>query len=275
MYAHRIDGTEKISLKDFDPDETAGLEKEAAKERTDELGEELAEHLDLLFYCARPALLIILQGIDTSGKDGTIRRILTYANVQSCRVQPFKVPTEQELAHDFLWRIHQRTPGRGEVAIFNRSHYEDVLVVRVHELVPKKVWEPRFEHINHFERLLHENDTRIVKFFLHISKDEQEQRLLDREKETEKAWKLSAGDWKERELWDKYVDAYEDALNRCATKEAPWYVVPANKKWFRDLAVIERLVDVLRPLKKPAMASLEALGKERLAEIKAFREKRG
>jgi PPK2 family polyphosphate:nucleotide phosphotransferase len=269
--AVRVDGSEKVRLKDIDPNEDGGLEKEKARERTDELGTELAEHLDLLYYATRPALLIILQGIDTSGKDGTIRRILTYANVQSCRVEPFKVPTEEELAHDFLWRVHKRVPGRGSVTIFNRSHYEDVLVARVHELVPREVWKRRYDHINRFEELVHDNNTLIVKFYLHISKDEQEERLIEREQDAEKSWKLSVGDWKERELWDDYVEAYEEMLNRCGTVTAPWYVVPANRKWYRDLAVVEQLVEVLRPLRQDALASLEALGKQRRAEIQEFK----
>ncbi len=200
-----------------------------------------------------------------------VRKILDFCNAQSFRVEPFKVPTAEELAHDFLWRIHQKTPGRGSITIFNRSHYEDVLVVRVHKLVPESVWKKRFDHINHFEALLADNDTIIVKFYLHLSKEEQEERLLAREQETEKAWKLSAGDWKERELWDDYRKAYGDILNKCATPQAPWFIVPADRKWFRNLAVIQQLVLALRPHKQAWLDSLRATGEKAKAEIDAFR----
>jgi PPK2 family polyphosphate:nucleotide phosphotransferase len=271
-YARRVDGSKKVRLRDFDTDETGKLKKEDALGRCEALGAELAELEDLLFYAGQHSLLIILQGRDTSGKDGTIRCLLDHSNAQSCRVEPFKIPNEEDLAHDFLWRIHARAPARGSVTVFNRSHYEDVLVVRVHNLVPEKVWRGRYDHINRFEELLQDSSTLIVKFYLHISKKEQEERLLAREQETEKAWKLSVGDWKERELWDDYTAAYEDVLNRCSTPRAPWYVVPADHKWFRNLAVMERIVETLRPHREEWMEALRERGEVAKAEIRAFRE---
>ncbi|MFN8219670.1 MAG: PPK2 family polyphosphate kinase [Fimbriimonadales bacterium] len=248
-----------------------GIEKAQGEQRTQELGKELAELLDLLYYAGKRGLLIVLQGRDTAGKDGTIRTLLSFANVQSCRVAPFKVPTEKELAHDFLWRCHLQTPEKGETVVFNRSHYEDVLVVRVHELAPEQVWKRRYGHINAFEQLLVDSGTIVLKFFLHISKDEQKERLLAREQEVEKSWKLSAGDWKEREFWDAYTVAYEDAISKCSTEDAPWYVVPADHKWYRDLVVTQTIVDHLKAYKDEWLADLEELGKERKVELAAYR----
>jgi PPK2 family polyphosphate:nucleotide phosphotransferase len=273
-YAHHITGG-RIRLKDYDPGDHGGLKREEAQEKTAELGAEMGELHDLLFAAGQNALLIVLQGRDTSGKDGLIRHLLQYINAQSARVVPFKVPTAGELAHDFLWRIHCETPARGSIAIFNRSHYEDVLVVRVHNIVPEEVWRRRYDHINHFESLLRDANTILVKFYLHINKEEQEQRLLDREKDATKAWKLAVGDWKERELWDRYTEAYEEALSRCSPEHAPWYVVPANHKWFRDLAVTERIVETLRPYRKAWTEHLEKIGATAKAELEAYREQRG
>jgi len=270
-HAHKIDGGRPVHLRDYDPGDHGGLTKEEGQARTAALGEELAQLDDLLYYAGQTALLIVLQGRDTSGKDGVIRHLLNYLNAQSCRVVPFKVPTPEELAHDFLWRVHAQTPGRGSLTIFNRSHYEDVLVVRVHDLVPESMWRKRYDHINHFERLLTDSDTVVLKFYLHISKEEQEERLLAREQETEKAWKLSVQDWKEREFWEDYTAAYEEALTRCSTPEAPWYIVPANKKWFRDLAVTECIVEALRPYEKPWREHLEKIGAEAKKELEAYR----
>ena len=270
-YAPRVDGSKRIDLEDYDPADASGLTKEAGETELETLGTELSELEDLLFYAGTHSLLIVLQGPDTSGKDGMIRKILDFCNAQSVRVEPFKVPTVEELAHDFLWRIHQKTPGRGNITIFNRSHYEDVLVVRVHKLIPDTVWKKRYEHINHFEALLTDSDTIVVKFYLHLSKEEQEERLLAREQETEKAWKLSAGDWKEREHWDDYRAAYQDILNKCATPHAPWFIVPADRKWFRNLAVIQQLVLALRPHREKWLESLRETGVKAKAEIEAFR----
>jgi polyphosphate kinase 2 (PPK2 family) len=255
-FAHTIDGKKRVHLKEYDPDERRGLTKEEAQMKTAELSAELNELDDLLFAAGQRSLLIILQGRDTSGKDGAIRHLLNSVNVQSCRVVPFKVPTPIELAHDFLWRIHAETPPRGAMHIFNRSHYEDVLVVRVHNLVPEEVWRRRYDHINAFEQLLVDSGTILLKFYLHISKEEQEKRLL------------------EREMWDRYTEAYEEALTRCSTPEIPWYIVPANNKWFRDLAITERIVEALRPYRKPWMEHLSKIGETARRELMEYRAQR-
>jgi PPK2 family polyphosphate:nucleotide phosphotransferase len=268
----RIDGSKKIRLKDFDPDDHGKIKKEDADKEAAALQQELGDLQTLLYAAQETPVLIVLQGLDTAGKDGTIRHVMAGMSPQSCRVASFKVPTPVEKAHDFLWRIHSETPARGTVAIFNRSHYEDVLVVRVHEMVPKDVWERRYDDINHFERLLAGNDTIILKFFLHISKDEQGERLKDREKDPLKAWKISAADWKERDYWDQYQEAYEDALNRCSTPDAPWYIVPADHKWFRNYAIAETIVEVLRPHKDRWTKRLEEIGKEELQQVRSLRQ---
>lgn len=273
-YAHRLEGKHKIKLKDFDPADKAGLKRAEGEEHTARLIEELVELQELLYATQTESVLIVLQGRDTSGKDGTIRRVAGPLNSQSCSVASFKVPNEEELAHDFLWRVHVQTPSLGHIKIFNRSHYEDVLVVRVHGLAPEEVWRERYEHINAFERLLADSSTIILKFYLHISKEEQEERLREREADPVKAWKLSVGDWKEREHWDAYTAAYEDALNRCSTKHAPWFIVPADKKWFRDLAVAEALRDALMPFRAQWLAKLEAVGRERKQAIAEYRQSR-
>jgi len=239
----------KVDLADIDPAGTHGFEK--GKDLEAALAKNIAriDELQYLMYAEhRRALLVVLQGIDASGKDGTIRHVMTGFNPQGCRVTPFKAPTPEELAHDFLWRIHHAVPGKGDAAIFNRSHYEDVLVVRVHELVPAPVWKRRYDQINDFERYLAENDVVIVKFFLHISKDEQKRRLERRLEDSTRQWKVALSDFEERKRWKDYQRAYDDAITRCNTKEAPWYVVPADKKWFRNLAVSQVLVETLEAL---------------------------
>jgi PPK2 family polyphosphate:nucleotide phosphotransferase len=271
-YAHKLTGAKTIKLKDFDPEEDAGLDREEGEVRLKLLSDELTELQEQLYAASDQAVLIVLQGRDTSGKDGTIKTVMGPLNSLGCNVASFKVPTAKELSHDFLWRIHQHTPAKGEITIFNRSHYEDVLVVRVHKLVPDPVWRSRFDHINHFEKLLTDSRTIILKFYLHISKKEQEQRLLEREQDSEKYWKLNAGDWKEREHWSVYTRAYEDALNRCSTPKAPWYIVPANKKWFRNLAVAEAIVNALRPYKKPWMKKLGQIGAQEKSKIDEYRK---
>ena len=273
-YAQRLDGERRIKLDDFDPAHDAGLKREHAEKKTAELIEESIELQELLYAARRQSVLIVLQGRDTSGKDGTIRHVAGPLNSQSCSVTSFKVPTEEELAHDFLWRIHANTPRAGEIKIFNRSHYEDVLVARVHKLVPKEVWRSRYEHINAFERLLADSSTIILKFYLHISKGEQKERLLEREKDATKSWKLSVGDWKEREYWDDYTAAYEDAVNECSSKRRPWFIVPANKKWFRNLAVAEALRDALMPFRKKWLEELEEEGREKRTAIEEYRQSR-
>ena len=261
----------KVNLKDFDPADTRGVSEKEALERLEKLREKVSELQELMFSAGNTPLLIVLQGRDTSGKDGTIRHCLRFMNAQSTRVAPFKVPTPSELAHDFLWRVHQQTPGKGETVIFNRSHYEDVLVVRVHDIAPKEVWSKRYDHINAFEKLLSDSGCIILKFFLHISKEEQEKRLLEREQDDVKAWKLSVNDWKELEFWSDYSEAYEDALEKCSTEHAPWHVIPADEKWYRNLLITEAIYDALKPHEDRWRAKLSALGEEMRAELKAFR----
>ncbi|HLF83366.1 MAG TPA: PPK2 family polyphosphate kinase [Blastocatellia bacterium] len=273
-YARRLEGDRRIKLESFDPSDEAGLKREQAEKKTAELIEELVQLQELLYAARQQSLLIILQGRDTSGKDGVIRHVAGPLNSQSCSVTSFKVPTEEELAHDFLWRIHAQTPRAGDIKIFNRSHYEDVLVVRVHKLVPKEVWHSRYEDINAFERSLADAGTIILKFYLHISKAEQKERLLEREQDATKSWKLSDGDWKEREYWDDYTEAYEDALNECSSKRRPWFIVPADKKWFRNLAVAEALRDALMPFRKRWLEGLEEVGREKKKAIDEYRRSR-
>jgi len=270
-YAKLIKPGDKVDLSDFDAGDRHGLAQEDGEKELEKLGKRMSELQELLFAAHQHSLLIILQGIDTSGKDGTIRSVLGAVNVQSARVSSFKVPTPLERAHDFLWRVHAQAPGLGEITIFNRSHYEDVLAVRVHKLVPKSVWKERFEQINEFEALLASSNTLILKFFLHIDKAEQETRLLAREEDPEKAWKLNVGDWKERELWSDYTKAYEDVLSKCSTKVAPWRVVPANHKWFRNLAVTQAIVQELEPLADDWRHDLKQVGKVQKSALASFR----
>lgn len=267
----RVKPGEKIRLADIPYDKLDDLDKSESDERIAELGKELCDLLELMYAARQHSLLVVLQGRDTAGKDGTIRRILDVANVQGTEVASFKVPTPKELAHDYLWRVHPHAPERGNMTIFNRSHYEDVLVVRVHDLVPESIWKKRYAQINAFEELLASANTLVVKFFLHITKDEQEKRLLAREADPEKAWKLSVGDWKEREFWDAYTKAYEDALEHCSTESAPWYVVPANEKWYRDVAVLKTLVETLKPHKDQWQQKLQEIGDEAKREIADYR----
>ncbi|MCU1245595.1 MAG: Polyphosphate:AMP phosphotransferase, partial [Acidobacteria bacterium] len=206
--------------------------KSAAAEKGEKILERLSDMQEMLYASQEQKVLIVLQGMDTSGKDGTIRYLMRAFNAQGVRIASFKKPTEAEQAHDFLWRIHAEVPGNGEVTLFNRSHYEDVLVVRIHELVKEKTWRARYHQINDFEQMLAENGTLILKFFLHISKEEQRERLEERIQDPTKRWKFQHGDLEERKLWDDYMKAYEDALEKTSTDWAPWYVVPANHKWF-------------------------------------------
>lgn len=246
----RIKPSQPVRLRDIDPKDTSPHKhKTNAEAETQQYAARLRELQYLLYAEGRRGLLICLQAMDTGGKDGTIRHVLGYMNPQGCRVHAFKVPNEEEAAHDFLWRVHRQTPAHGEVAIFNRSHYEDVLVVRVHNLVPKEVWEARYESINTFERYLSDNGVHVLKFFLHISADEQLKRLQKRLRDPARHWKIGEGDYHERAFWDDYQQAYEDALNRCSTHHAPWFVVPADHKWFRNLVISRIVVDYLEQLK--------------------------
>src|SRR6266568_5677477 len=265
----KVDEGSKVNLKDYDPNY---IDKQADKNVADaelqRLSDELGELQELMTAAGHHSLLVILQGMDTSGKDGTIRHVLSHVNPQGCEVHSFKAPTQEELSHDFLWRIHKVTPPKGIIGIFNRSHYEDVLVVRVHNLVPEEVWSQRYAEIDHFEKLLANSGTIILKFYLHISRDEQERRLLAREQDKDKAWKLSASDWAERKYWKDYQVAYEDALSKCSTKEAPWYIVPANHKWYRNLAIAQTIAHTMHQYKDEWKADLEKRGQRELEELK-------
>jgi len=263
----------KVKLKDYDPGYIDDMTDRAlAATLLEKLDDELNELQEMMAAAQHQALLVILQGMDTSGKDGTIRHVLSRVNPQGCIVHAFKEPTQEELAHDFLWRIHKAVPAGGVLGVFNRSQYEDVLVVRVHNLVPKDVWSRRYKEINNFEKSLASNSTIILKFFLYISKDEQERRLLAREQDKDKAWKIDASDWVERQYWDDYQQAYEDALTNCSTEEAPWYIVPANHKWYRNLAIAQTLVDTMRRYKSEWKAQLEERGKKQLEALRKMRE---
>ena len=240
----------KVHLNNWDPNDNSAFEgdKEAGKTLLKELNTDLAKLQEILYAENRHRILIVLQGMDTSGKDGVISHVFEGVDPQGLKITNFKVPSEVELDHDYLWRVHQHTPGKGDIAIFNRSHYEDVLVVRVHELVPKQVWLKRYDQINHFEKMLTEEGCTILKFFLHIDLDEQKARLQARLEDPTKIWKFRTGDLEERKSWPDYIKAYEDVLSKTSTEWAPWYIVPANKKWYRNIVVGSVLVDALRKL---------------------------
>lgn len=248
--AFKVEPGTRIKLDKIDPNDTGGFEsKKAALKKIEQARHRLTELQYQLYAENRQSLLIVLQAMDAGGKDGTINHVLAPMNPQGCRVHGFKVPSVEERAHDFLWRIHKAAPKNGEVVIFNRSHYEDVLVARVHELVPKKVWSKRYEFINDLEKLLAAHHTRIVKFYLHISKEEQLERFEKRLERPEKHWKISDSDYAERQHWNDYQKAFEDALSKCSTRHAPWYVIPSNRKWFRNLAVSQILVETMTSMK--------------------------
>jgi PPK2 family polyphosphate:nucleotide phosphotransferase len=240
--------SERVDLSKRDPADTHGWDKDDGKQATEENLGRLTEQQDRLWAEGKHAVLVVLQGIDASGKDGAIRQVMTAFNPQGCQVSSFKVPSAEEAAHDFLWRIHKRVPSKGEIGVFNRSHYEEVLIVRVHELVPREVWFGRYELIRGFEEMLVATGTTIVKFFLQISREEQRERLQERYDNPKKRWKFSMGDLAERKLWDDYMAAYEDALSKTSTADAPWYAIPANRNWMRDLAISSILVDTLTDL---------------------------
>jgi PPK2 family polyphosphate:nucleotide phosphotransferase len=247
---HRVAPGSNVRIKDFDPDatplsddKTDGHVHSAARQQ------KFIELQELLYAEHRHKILVVLQGMDTSGKDGTVRHVMSGVSPAGVRVVSFKGPSSEELDHDFLWRVHAKVPAKGEVAVFNRSHYEDVLVVRVHNLVPEKIWRKRYDQINEFEKMLAANGTIILKFFLHISRDEQRKRLQERIDDPDKHWKFQHGDIEERKLWDEYMDAYEEMLEKTSTKYAPWYVVPANAKWYRNLVVADVLTRAMEKLK--------------------------
>ncbi len=249
----RVTPGERIQLRDKDANNTFGWTKEEAEPVFDECRNKLSELQAKLYADGRHAMLIVLQATDGGGKDSTIQHVMTAFNPQGCTVTSFKVPTSEELKHDYLWRIHKCVPARGEIGVFNRSHYEDVLVVRVENLVAEEVWRERYAQINAFEEMLSANGVHIVKFFLQISKAEQAQRLQERLDDPTKQWKFNVDDLVKRKQWDQYQRAFEDALTRCSTKWAPWHIIPADRKWFRNLAIAQVLAHELGrlPLKYP------------------------
>jgi PPK2 family polyphosphate:nucleotide phosphotransferase len=242
---------EKVKLKDFDPNDSSEFDgnKKDGKEALLKLNKEIEALQELMYAEGKKRLLVILQAMDTAGKDGVIRAVFEGVNPQGVHVAPFKAPSPLELAHDYLWRIHAQTPKKGEIVIFNRSQYEDVLPVRVLNLMPEEVWSKRFHHINEFERLLVDEGTVVLKFYLHINPEEQAGRFLARLEEPDKHWKFNPGDLEDRKLWDSYMEAYEDVLNKTSTEWAPWYVIPSNKKWYRNLLVATIVRDTLVNMK--------------------------
>ena len=254
MKPYRVKPGTRLSLDRWDPGETGPYKKnerakEKAKTETARLIERISALQERLYANGDRALLIVLQGMDTSGKDSTIKHVMSGVNPQGCKVASFKTPSGKELARDFLWRIHHQVPAKGQIGIFNRSHYEDVLITRVHSMISDRVAKLRFDQIKEFEELLTESGTTVLKFFLYISKDEQKQRLLERVQDPEKRWKFNEGDLEERKLWDDYLRVFEDVISKTSTDSAPWYIVPANRKWFRNLLVARVVMEALEAMK--------------------------
>lgn len=227
------------------PDE---IERKDAEKQFKKLREELIEQQNCFYADGGQKLLIVFQAMDAGGKDGTIRKVFRGVNPQGVRVTSFKKPTSEELSHDYLWRIHKAVPASGMIGVFNRSHYEDVLVVRVDDIVPESVWRPRYEQINQFESLLTATGTRVLKFYLHISREEQKERFEDRLNIPEKNWKFDKGDLKKREQWSEYMVAYQEMLQQCSTDDAPWYIIPSDQKWYRNLVITQTIVETIRDM---------------------------
>ncbi len=246
-----VSGKNKIHLKDFDPNDSSEFngKKKAGEEALIEINKEIETLQEQMFAEGKRRLIVLVQAMDTAGKDGIIRHVFEGVNPSGVRVAAFKAPSAVELSHDYLWRVHAQTPGKGEIVIFNRSHYEDVLVVRVRNLAPKEVWSKRYDHIKNFEKMLTDEGTTILKLFLNIDLQEQAQRFLARVEDPTKTWKFNPGDLEERKLWPQYMEAYEDVLNKTSTDYAPWYVIPSNKKWYRNLLVANILRDTLKGFK--------------------------
>lgn len=245
----RVEPGTRVKLSQIDPDYKGDdTDQSAVQDELAKLTKRLAELQYLMYAECKRSFLIVLQAVDGGGKDGTVNHVIASMNPQGATVQPFKVPSAEELAHDYLWRIHKVTPAKGRVVVFNRSHYEDVLVVRVHGLVPPEVWSGRYDEINAFEKLLSDNGTHIIKFFLYIDKKEQLARFKQRLEDPAKQWKISESDYKEREFWDAYQNAYEDAISKCSTADAPWYIIPANHKWCRNVAISRILVATMESM---------------------------
>lgn len=249
---YKVGTKDKIKLSKIDASDIGSYDGEGAKDeaRADHksLNKRLAELQNLFYADGSRSLLVVLQAIDAGGKDSTIRKVFSGINPQGVEVTSFKVPSKEELAHDYLWRIHKHAPSKGMIGIFNRSHYEEVLVTRVEKLIPEDVWKERYEHLNNFEALLHSTGTKVVKIYLHISKDEQKDRFQDRLDDPSKHWKFDEGDLEKRKKWDDYSDAFEDAINKCGTDDSPWYVIPANKKWFRNVLISKILVETIEAM---------------------------
>ena len=250
MKRYLIKPGDKVDLRKCDPTDKSYFkgDKEKSRDELLKINARLEELQEMLYAEHKNRILIVLQAMDSGGKDGTIRHVFDGVNPQGVKVASFKVPTKEELDHDYLWRVHKHTPGKGEIVIFNRSHYEDILVVRVHDLVPKSVWRRRFKHIRDFERILADEGTTILKFFLHIDLDEQKERFQARLDTPHKQWKFRLGNLEERKLWDNYKTAYEDAISKTSTEWAPWYIVPANRKWYRNLVISRIIVETLESL---------------------------
>jgi PPK2 family polyphosphate:nucleotide phosphotransferase len=261
----------KVRLDEISPEPPAGMTKEKARRRFVELEAELFELQEAMWGAKLNGAMIVLQGRDGAGKDGAIKHVVGCLNPRGVRVVSFGVPSGEERSHDFLWRVHRHAPAFGEFAIFNRSHYEDVLVVRVHDLVPRSLWKERYGHIADFEELLAEHGTIVLKYFLHIGRKEQKERLLERERSPKTAWKVNVNDWKERDYWDAYTEAYEDAISKTASPHAPWIVVPANAKWYRNLVIAESVVAALRPHRREWEKALEATARKSRASVAAYR----
>ncbi|MDD2521842.1 MAG: polyphosphate kinase 2 family protein [Anaerolineaceae bacterium] len=269
---------EKVKMKDFDPNDASEFDgkKKQGEKALLELNKEIEGLQELMYAEGKKRLLVILQAMDTAGKDGVIRKVFEGVNPQGVHVAPFKTPSLLELAHDYLWRIHAHTPKIGEIVIFNRSQYEDVLPVRVLNLMPEEVWSKRFHHINEFERMLVDEGTVILKFYLHIDLQEQAGRFLARIEEPDKTWKFNPGDLEDRKLWDDYMEAYEDILNKTSTEWAPWYVIPSNKKWYRNLLVATIVRDTLVNMNMQFPApppNLDAYRETVLSMVQAHKDK--
>lgn len=250
MDRYRVAPNQSVDLNRWDPYDKSlfPISKKEGKKLLKDLNQELEDLQELLYAEGKHKILIVLQAMDAGGKDGTIRHVFEGVNPQGVKVASFKVPSKKEMAHDYLWRVHAQAPGKGEITIFNRSHYEDVLVVRVDELVPESVWSRRYEHIRSFEKILADEGTTILKFYLHINKEEQKERFQDRLDEPDKNWKFSLGDLEKRRQWEQYIQAYQDALGKTSTEYAPWYVIPANRKWYRNLVISNIIINTLKNL---------------------------
>ena len=248
---YRVKPGQNVDLSKIDPGDNRFFKdtKKEARNLLKELNSHMESLQELLYAEHKNKILIVLQAMDSGGKDGTIRHVFEGVNPQGVKVASFKAPTIIELDHDYLWRVHKHTPRKGEIVIFNRSHYEDVLVVRVHNLVPEKTWKRRFDHINSFEKMLAEEGTTILKFYLHIDLEEQKQRFLSRIETPHKQWKFSSKDLEERKLWPRYMKAFEDVLGKTSTEWAPWYIIPANRKWYRNLVISSIVIRTLKELK--------------------------